>query len=152
MIKISLILKAKLLRRFEIEHFYYFIVSSHQLIYPNFLECPFGTYGNRCIKKCNCGHGCDPRTGECLRCPAGRSGVLCEQSCPVGMWGEKCMNHCGCAKNAECDNIDGSCQCYNGFTGEKCNLGIQDYFHTLYIADQLNYLSIKFYWYSVKTG
>ncbi|VDO20027.1 unnamed protein product [Brugia timori] len=32
------------------------------------------------------------------------------------------MNHCNCAESAECDSIDGSCQCYHGFTGARCDL------------------------------
>lgn len=112
--------------------------STDPLIRFNVLECPFGTYGNKCAQKCSCGHGCDPRTGECLQCPAGRSGILCEQSCPFERWGEKCKNHCDCSISAECDSIDGSCQCYNGFIGEKCNRGI---WHSLRVADRKGYFS-----------
>lgn len=101
------------------------------LIHSNFLECPFGTYGKNCARKCICDHGCNSRTGECLQCPAGRSGILCKESCPIEKWGEKCMNHCDCAESAECNSIDGSCQCYNGFTGVRCDRGIRNYFYLL---------------------
>lgn len=77
------------------------------------------------MQKCDCEYGCDPRTGHCLRCPAGHSGVLCEQGCPKGTWGEKCMNKCNCGKNGECDNVDGTCHCKSGFDGVRCDHGMR---------------------------
>uniref|UniRef100_A0A183BJ07 EGF-like domain-containing protein n=1 Tax=Globodera pallida TaxID=36090 RepID=A0A183BJ07_GLOPA len=71
-----------------------------------------------------CGHGqtCDPATGVCLICAAGRSGFKCEQNCPKGFWGVGCSEKCFCdADGGSCNSIDGTCECALGFTSKYCD-------------------------------
>ncbi len=44
-----------------------------------FKACPQGQWGEECSNKCDCnGNTCNSQTGTC-DCPAGRTGVRCEQ-------------------------------------------------------------------------
>lgn len=48
---------------------------------PVISDCPPGTWGEHCARKCACTH-CDPITGYCT-CPPGTTGADCRQSMDV---------------------------------------------------------------------
>ena len=47
----------------------------------SFIECPTGSYGKHCLRKCNCPESgsCDHVDGRCdVMCPAGLTGPKCK--------------------------------------------------------------------------
>ena len=88
------------------------------------LECvacksPF--YSTSCSSVCspNCRiggrHGCY-RDGSCDECDDGHYGIDCEKSCP-----ENCLN-------STCSKEEGTCIGKAGFTGTKCEIGINIFY------------------------
>ncbi|XP_065196224.1 uncharacterized protein LOC135827698 [Sycon ciliatum] len=91
------------------------------------------SYGEECEKACKClNQGeCDDK-GECS-CPRGFTGhhcqlVVCEEpwvkkskvcECQPGLDGPNCTEVCNCLNDGQCTD-DGSCNCRNGFHGDKC--------------------------------
>lgn len=50
--------------------------------------------------------------------------VLCisvPSVCPSGKYGKACGEICVCTNNGTCNPIDGSCQCFPGWTGDDCS-------------------------------
>lgn len=43
--------------------------------------------------------------------------------CPSGRYGRACAEICLCTNNGTCNPIDGSCQCFPGWTGDDCSQG-----------------------------
>ncbi|CAG2104937.1 unnamed protein product [Medioppia subpectinata] len=100
-------------------------------------ECPPGTYGLNCEKKCKCFNGgvCDPEDGHCV-CKDGWIGLQCEtRMCSDGLYGPECRHICQCHQNNSqlCHPWTGECTCkpinrYNkhiirakGYTAELCH-------------------------------
>ena len=68
------------------------------------IECPVNCYYDGSSRKC------DQDSGNCYSCISGKTGTICDKNCNVG---------CDLTiKN--CDMNDGSCECKEGFYGEKC--------------------------------
>lgn len=41
--------------------------------------------------------------------------------CPGGKFGKACAESCLCSNNGTCNPIDGSCQCFPGWIGDRCS-------------------------------
>ena len=55
-------------------------------------------------------------------CPAGFSGLRCEQACRPHRYGANCAFHCpDCGDNGACDSVTGKCICKPGFQGDLCD-------------------------------
>ncbi|KAK0148568.1 Multiple epidermal growth factor-like domains protein 10 [Merluccius polli] len=102
--------------------------------------CISGHYGQDCSQPCpHCVHStgtCHHVTGRC-ECLSGFVGTLCNMDrtcrsvcllhhavvspvCPSDRYGKGCSEACVCT-NGTCNPIDGSCQCFPGWTGEDCS-------------------------------
>lgn len=54
--------------------------------------------------------------------------VLCVPSvCPSGKFGKACAEICLCTNNGTCNPIDGSCQCFPGWTGDDCSQSMNQF-------------------------
>ncbi|KTG31121.1 hypothetical protein cypCar_00045270, partial [Cyprinus carpio] len=109
--------------------------------------CPQGFWGPNCSMTCSCQNGgsCSPEDGTCV-CAPGYRGTSCKRSklpvnfrspssdtlntmspsqslslCPSGKYGKACAEICVCTNNGTCNPIDGSCQCFPGWTGDDCS-------------------------------
>jgi len=47
-------------------------------------------------------------------------GDHCTKSCPSGRFGPDCVHECFCHNGAQCNKVDGRCQCAPGFAGTRC--------------------------------
>lgn len=47
--------------------------------------------------------------------------VFVPSVCPSGKYGRACAEICVCTNNGTCNPIDGSCQCFPGWTGDDCS-------------------------------
>ncbi|KPM11773.1 hypothetical protein QR98_0103480 [Sarcoptes scabiei] len=47
--------------------------------------------------------------------------VNVNQACPNGRYGPKCDQECSCENEANCDPVDGHCNCLSGWIGKKCD-------------------------------
>jgi hypothetical protein len=111
--------------------------------------CAVGYWDSHCVRacdlRCDPAFGCDKVTGNCLGCPAGKVGNLCEGLCPAnclnntctmgatnttmvcskgcdkGTYGTDCSKYCnyGCA-DGTCDRVTGDCACRPEYYGAKC--------------------------------
>ena len=98
--------------------------------------CSSGRYGPGCREKCRCANQarCDPVTGDC-KCSLGYTGRFCDQPCPqgeltqeakefipdnLGRYGINCTLNCECDGNANCDPVQGCCDCPAGRYGVRC--------------------------------
>ncbi|XP_015425995.1 PREDICTED: multiple epidermal growth factor-like domains protein 6 [Myotis davidii] len=68
----------------------------------------------------DCGNGgtCLPGLDGC-DCPAGWTGLVCNENCPAGTFGVNCSRSCSCG-GAPCDGVTGQCLCPPGRTGDDC--------------------------------
>ncbi|KAJ7406864.1 hypothetical protein WISP_130137 [Willisornis vidua] len=71
--------------------------------------------------------GCDPRTGQCLRCLYHTAGPHCAQ-CQPGYYGnalQRSCRPCECeplgSESPQCEQDSGQCQCRLGFGGLRCD-------------------------------
>ncbi|KAL3197361.1 hypothetical protein MRX96_044934 [Rhipicephalus microplus] len=88
-------------------------------------ECPVGTYGLNCSKKCDCENGasCNVTNGQCI-CLPGFTGPRCEsRACTDELYGPKCEHVCQCDKENSimCHPWTGHCKCKPGWNGETCS-------------------------------
>ncbi|GIX92062.1 hypothetical protein CEXT_634731 [Caerostris extrusa] len=102
------------------------------------IPCANDTYGRYCENKCMCQNGakCNNSDGSCV-CSPGYTGETCNETCPDGYWGLNCSKNCSCKNGAvchpdngncnctagwraQCNHINGSCICEEGYTGIKC--------------------------------
>ena len=65
-------------------------------------------------------------TGLCS-CHAGFTGLTCHDTCLDGFFGIDCVSTCHCASpgTRSCDNVDGSCDCYETWIGVLCDIESQ---------------------------
>ncbi|KAJ8045475.1 Multiple epidermal growth factor-like domains protein 10 [Holothuria leucospilota] len=68
---------------------------------------------------------------EALVCSPGWSSNLptdsgCLSRCQVDSYGENCAFRCRCLNGRNCDPVDGSCDCFEGFEGRDCNTRCSD--------------------------
>ena len=71
----------------------------------NCIDCPVNCYYNNELKR-----KCDQDSGNCYFCISGKTGIKCDQNCNEG-----------CDLDIKnCDMNDGTCDCKEGFYGEKC--------------------------------
>ena len=112
-------------------------------------ECPAGLSGLGCtvcadaFTSAGCREDCDAETlcnkngrcrgldGSCV-CDEGWTGKHCNISaatrsaCPSGTAGTGCREDCDaetlCNNNGRCRGLDGSCVCFEGWTGKYCNI------------------------------
>ncbi|XP_078599136.1 uncharacterized protein LOC144874634 [Branchiostoma floridae x Branchiostoma japonicum] len=83
------------------------------------VTCQPGYKGELCADACHCPRSvsCDRWTGcVCL----GWTGVKCETRCPQGTYGQGCSSKCHC-QNANCDHVNGRCDCREGWFGLDCS-------------------------------
>lgn len=111
--------------------------------------CPSNSYGQGCLKKCDCEYGdCHHVTGKddfypwfkgqvkvncthffpsvspgACHCYPGYTGSNCKKKCPIGKYGINCGLSCKCQNGGSCRAIDGVCHCKPGFTGPTCSEG-----------------------------
>uniref|UniRef100_A0A8B9ZIQ3 Multiple EGF like domains 6 n=1 Tax=Anas platyrhynchos TaxID=8839 RepID=A0A8B9ZIQ3_ANAPL len=102
---------------------------------PPVAVCLENTFGPDCSLTCeDCQNGgtCNAEGTGC-DCPAGWSGLLCNQSewhssgiqpagCPKGFFGKQCRKKCNCANRGRCHRIYGACLCDPGLYGRYCHL------------------------------
>ncbi|KAK0046665.1 fucolectin-4 [Biomphalaria pfeifferi] len=89
-------------------------------------ECAPTYFGEDCKNKCNpncLDQFCDHISGQCLVCPAGKSGIFCENGeCHAPFYGNNCRDQCStnCALRA-CNSTTGIClDCPPGKVGDMC--------------------------------
>ena len=59
------------------------------------------------------------RTGAC-QCVVGREPPYCDV-CARGRWGALCNLTCSCSGRGSCTQLEGLCQCDDGFVGDSCS-------------------------------
>ena len=104
--------------------------------------CQNGTFGVECAQPCACKNDatCNHVSGDCS-CTPGYTAVDCSQSkfpvvdvsvsllmicpwflvCPTGTFGHNCGSNCLCVNKADCNHMDGSCTCRDGWIGVICD-------------------------------
>lgn len=83
--------------------------------------CPAGLFGNRCQYICNCPLGIKCSDNDVCKCSYlydKLSPFKC--FCAPNFSGANCERFCDCV-NGFCSGLSGKCQCFRGFTGDKCN-------------------------------
>lgn len=67
--------------------------------------------------------------------------MINNSGCEDKWYGDKCVSPCGHCKNGEtCSQATGICPhgCLDGYMGEKCDTGMQNFFHYI-----LGYITLK---------
>lgn len=110
--------------------------------------CQSGYWDQHCVRacdlRCDTARGCDKVSGNCIACPPGKAGGLCDLDCPStclnatctlsttsnktvcslgckpGFWGEDCSNRCNYCIDDSCDRATGACVCRREFYGPTC--------------------------------
>ncbi|KAI8786599.1 multiple epidermal growth factor domains protein 6 [Biomphalaria glabrata] len=89
--------------------------------------CQTGFHGANCTETCssNClNQSCNNVNGNCLECPPGKIGNLCDQACPQFKFGKGCTESCSsnCGGDKSCNPADGGClsPCVDGYQSSTC--------------------------------
>ena len=98
------------------------IILCNKIYFFSYLKaCDPEHYGANCTKTCTCpSNRCNPKTGECQCAAPGKQPPDCSKNCTNGTYGLNCRGICFCQNGASCDPVDGTCDCRDGFQGDKC--------------------------------